>query len=217
MSGLSSLASGLVSSIGAALTSTFGLIVSCLVIFFVGLFLAVGPSKSRDGVVVLAAPPYRHETRRVLDKLGHQLWRWLIGRFASMLVTGVGVGVSLGLLGVPMALSLGVATGILTFVPNIGAAIALSLAVLMALPMGMMTVLWVVVIYLAFQLLESYALTPLIQQYQVSIPPALLIGAQAVLGALLGFAGAMIASPVVVVMSVLVHDVYRKHWLGETL
>ena len=133
-----------------------------------------------------------------------------------MLATGLGVGLSLTFLGVPMAMTLGIVTGGLTFIPNIGAAIALGLAMFMALPLGLQTVGWVILIYMAFQLVESYALTPLIQQYQVSLPPALLISAQAVLGVLLGFLGAMVASPLVVIGLVLNREVYRKHWLQES-
>ncbi len=44
-----------------------------------------------------------------------------------MLLTGVGTAAALWLLGVPMPITIGIATGLLTFVPNIGAVIALVL------------------------------------------------------------------------------------------
>lgn len=52
--------------------------------------------------------------------VGDTLWHWLIGRFGSMLVTGGGAAALLVLAGVPMGLMLGVATGVLTFIPMIG-------------------------------------------------------------------------------------------------
>ena len=150
-----------------------------------------------------------------MHQLGDQLWRWLIGRLASMAITGVGVGVALWLLDVPLAVTLGVMTGLLTFIPNIGAAIALIASAFVALPSGLSTVVWVVAIYLAFQMLESYVVTPLIQEHQVSVPPAILISFQALLGVLLGFAGALIASPVLVTAMVLKQEVLRKHGYHE--
>lgn len=203
------------SAVGKAIKTTLGLVLNSLIIFFVGLFLAIAPQRARDGIASFAPRPDRDEWRRVLDCLGDSLWRWLIGRLASMLLTGTGVGIALAVLGVPMPATLGILTGLLTFIPNIGAAIALTLAVFMAIPSGLTTVAWVVAIYLAFQLLESYAVTPLIQQYQVNVPPALLISSQALFGVLLGFLGAMVASPIVVIVLVLKEEVYQRHWLRE--
>ncbi len=93
----------------------------------------------------------------------------------------------------------------------VGSLLALSLATFMALPSGISTVAWVVGLYIAFQLVKSYIITPLIQQYQVDIPPALLIGTQALFGFLLGFLGAMVASPALVLVLVLHDEVYQKH------
>lgn len=146
----------------------------------------------------------------MMDCMAETLWRWLVGRFASMVLTGLGIGIALWFLGVPLPLTLGVLTGLLTFIPNIGAAIALGLAMFVALPTGIATVGWVVVVFFAFQLVESYVLTPMIQQYQVSLPPALLISTQALMGGILGFLGALIASPMLVLILVLNREVYQR-------
>ncbi len=210
-----SVASGFLKAVGAAISTTFGLLLNSLIIIVVGLFLAVRPEESRDGVVQLFPLRYRERAEGVLDQMGDALWRWLIGRSLSMLVTGVGVGAALAGLGVPLAVSLGVLTGLLTFIPNIGAAIALGLAMFMALPMGLNVMLAVVGVYVAFQFMESYAVTPLIQQYQVSLPPALLLSAQALCGVWLGFLGAMVASPIVVVGLVCNREIYQPFLQGE--
>ena len=211
--GVKSIGGTIVTAVGGMIRTTFGLMLNIFIIFFMGLFIALSPEKVRDGVAKLAVPAGRDETRRVLNCLGDSLWRWLIGRLATMVMTGTSVGIGLWFLGVPMPISLGVVTGLLTFVPNIGGMLALSLAVFMALPSGLSTVLWVVGLYAAFQLVESYIFTPLIQQYQVDIPPSLLIGTQALFGFLLGFMGAMIASPGLVAFLVLHDEVYQKHIL----
>ena len=197
-------------AIAKVFQTTFGLLVNSLLIFFVGLFLALAPHDYRDGVVKMFPLTRRERTREVMDMMGDTLWDWLLGRFATMLITGVGAGLLLAVLGVPLAATLGVTTAFLTFIPNIGSFIALALAILFALPEGGNTVLLVFFGYLALQLVESYVVTPLIQQRQASLPPALLISTQAVMGVLFGFLGAAVASPLLAATKVAVEEAYVK-------
>lgn len=194
-------------------TTTLGLVINSLLIFFVGLFLATSPAMYRDGVVCLVPTRKRERVSEVLDSTSDVLWRWLIGRFGSMLATGIGAFLLLLILGVPMAGTLGVLTALLTFVPNIGAAVALALATLFALPQGTATVGYVIGGYVALQLVESYAVTPLIQQKAASLPPALLIAFQAIMGVLFGFIGAAVASPLLAAGKTLVEMLYVKDCL----
>ncbi|QDV40479.1 hypothetical protein Enr13x_02850 [Stieleria neptunia] len=200
-------------SVGQMFRTTFGLVVNSLLIFFVGLFLAISPGGYRDGVVHLVPESKRTRVAEVLDTTSETLWRWLIGRFGSMLVTGVGAFLLLLVLGIPMAGTLGMLTALLTFVPNIGAAIALGLAILFALPQGVGSVGAVIGGYVALQLFESYVVTPLIQQKAVSLPPALLISFQAVMGVLFGFIGAAVASPLLATGKTMVEMLYVEDYL----
>lgn len=205
------------SLVGNMFKTTFGLIVNSLLIFFVGLFLAVSPTTYRDGVVLLVPPESRDRIRGLMNQLGETLWHWLIGRFGSMLVTGLGAALLLSLIGVPMAGTLGVITGLLTFIPNIGSLVAFFLALLMALSNSPTTAALVVPTYAVLQLVESYLITPLIQQKQVSLPPALLISFQAIMGVLFGFLGAAVASPLLAASKVIVEELYVQDYLeGES-
>ncbi|TWU02599.1 AI-2E family transporter [Stieleria varia] len=200
-------------AIGQMFKTTFGLVVNSVLIFFVGLFLAISPSTYRDGLVCLVPKPRRPRITEVLDRTGVTLWRWLIGRFGSMLATGGGAFLLLLALGVPMAGTLGIITALLTFIPNIGAAVALFLAVLFALPQGTGVVTAVIGGYMVLQLFESYVVTPLIQQKAVSLPPALLISFQAVMGVLFGFTGAAVASPLLAGGKTIVEMLYVEDYL----
>lgn len=205
------------SFVGQMFRTTFGLVVNSVLILFVGLFLATAPATYRDGVVILFAPERRERIRQLMNQLGDTLWHWLIGRFGSMLVTGLGAWLVLLLIGVPMAGTLGFLTGLLTFIPNIGAAISFILAILVALPQGTTTAALVIPAYIGLQLLESYVITPLIQKQQVSLPPALLISFQAIMGVLFGFLGAIIASPFLAAVKVIVQELYVNDYLeGNT-
>ncbi|GIX00447.1 MAG: AI-2E family transporter [Pirellulaceae bacterium] len=209
-----STAQGLLAALGRAFVVLLGSVANMTLVLFVGVFLAASPSLYRRGFIQLISPRYRQRVTALLDELGSTLWRWLVGRALAMAVTGGGTGVILWLLGVPLPFTMALLTAALTFIPNIGAAVAMALAVLLALPMGLGVVGSVVVAYLTLQLLESNVLTPIIQQQQVSIPPALLILFQMVMGILTGTLGIMVATPILASLLVLIRRLYVQQWLG---
>lgn len=196
--------------------SAVAALMNVAIVLFVGLFLAASPALYRDGVVRLFPRKNRPRIEQILNEMGRTLWSWLLGRFASMLITGLGTGIGLAILGVPLPFVLGGLTGLLTFIPNIGPAIGLALSVLVALPQGGNTAVWVIVVFLGFQILESYVVTPLIQHRQVSIPPAALIVWQVVLGLLAGFLGIAVSTPILAVLFVLVRMAYLEDVLGKS-
>lgn len=74
---------------------------------------------------------------------------------------------------------------------------------------------WVAGLYAFVQLVESYLVTPLIQQHVVSMAPALLISAQVLLGMAGGVLGVLLATPLAVVAVVLLQTLYVQDVLGE--
>lgn len=200
---------------GQMLSSTFGLFTGIAIVFFVGLFLAIDPLRYRDGFVRLVPDQARAKATVVCNEISDVLFAWLGGRLLTMLITGGGTALGLWLFGVPLPLTIGTITALLTFIPNIGAVLALLLAMLMALPQGPGTVLWVVAMYCLLQLVESNVITPLIQASRTSIPPALLIAFQLVFGLLTGFLGLMVATPLLATIMVIVEQVWVQEVVGE--
>ncbi len=196
--------------------SSLGIMVNGLLIFFTGLFLAIDPGMYRDGCVKLFPEQHRERTREIMDLMGNTLWDWLLGQFCTMTITGTGAALLLWAIGVPMAFTLGTITALLTFIPNIGPALALILALLFAIPQGSMTILYVLIGYVGLQLVESYVITPLIQQKQAALPPALQLAAQALMGVLCGLLGATVAPPLLAVVKVGVEEAYVKDVLENT-
>ncbi|WP_417392102.1 AI-2E family transporter [Gimesia sp.] len=204
-----------VSFVGRMFKSTFGFVVNVILILFVGLFLAASPQVYRDGVVILFPPRRRDRIKGLMIQLSETLWHWLLGRFGSMVITGLSTWLVLSLIGVPMAGTLGVISGLLTFIPNIGSLIAFCLAILIALPKGTTTAALVVPAFIGLQLVESYLITPLIQERQVSLPPALLLSFQAIMGVLFGLMGAIVASPLLAAGKVILQELYVKDYLEK--
>ncbi len=79
------------------------------------------------------------------------------------------------------------------------------------------TALYVLIFYFVIQSLESYVLTPVLQQKTVKLPPALTIVAQVLLGVLTGGLGLILASPLAAVAFVLVRLLYIEDTLGESI
>ncbi len=79
-----------------------------------------------------------------------------------------------------------------------------------------MSVAIVIGVLSLFELLESYLVAPLVTEHQVSLPPALVIFFQALMGISLGFLGLTIAAPLLAVVGVLFKEVYRKKLLEES-
>jgi predicted PurR-regulated permease PerM len=116
---------------------------------------------------------------------------------------------------VPFAFILGLVAAILDFIPNIGPLIAAIPALMVGLSQDGTTVLYIAILYFVVQILEGYLITPFIEQRVVNLPPALLLITQLVLGAGFGILGLLLASPLAVVIMVLVQMLYMRDVLGE--
>jgi len=143
------------------------------------------------------------------------LWHWLGGRFGLMLANGGLTALGLWLLGMPLALSLGLLAGLLNFVPNFGPWIAAIPAVLVAFLQSPQQALYVALLYLALQSVDAYLLTPLVDRRSVELPPVLTITAQVLLGLVFGFIGILLASPLTAAAMILVKMLYVEDVLGD--
>lgn len=205
-----------VSRISRIFSGIVGLVTSFLVILFTGLYLAFQRELYTAGIVKLFPQSRRAHMHDVLEDLGYVLKWWLIGRVFAMIALGLLTGIGLWLIGVPFALTLGVVTGLLSFVPIIGSILAVIPPALVALTQGPTMLLYVLLLYYGAQLIESYLLTPAVQQKAVSLPPVLAFTVQLILGVLSGLLGVALAFPIAIVGLVLVKRLYIQDVLGDT-
>ncbi len=201
------------SAAATAVTTTFGALGNFIIMLFIGLYGALDPGCYRRGGVALLAPSVRQRGDEVLGMAGSTLQNWLIAQLMAMTVVGVLTWLGLWLVGIPLAFILGIIAALLAFIPNIGPVLAAVPAIHMALPEGGTTVLLVILVYLAAQTLESYFITPLIQQERVSLPPALIISMQLLLGVLFGLLGLALATPLAALGLTVIREVYVGDYL----
>ena len=199
---------GVLSSMTRFLVSLTNAIADTLLVIFGGIYLAADPSLYRRGIAKLVPQAARPKLVEALDDCHGALRLWLLGRLTSMLLVGLLTGLGLWAIGMPAALTLGIAAGIMDFVPFVGPIVAAIPAVLLALATSPTMALWVILLYLVVQQIEGNIITPLIQKRAVELPPALLLFSLVALGLLFGVLGVILAEPLTVVLYVLVKRLY---------
>ena len=196
-------------------TATLHEIALLAIVVFLGLYLCANPEPYRHGLLRLLPPERRRRAREVLGVIGTTLERWLLSRLFAMLIVGSCTALGLWLLEVQLALTLGLLSGLLTFIPYIGAIISAIPALLLALTHGGTLALWVLALYVGIHIVEGYFVTPLIEQEAVWLPPGVSIAAQVMLWTLAGVWGLALASPIAATLLVLVNMLYIEDMLGE--
>jgi predicted PurR-regulated permease PerM len=197
------------------LLTTISALAAALIILFVGLYVAAQPSLYHRGLRRLVPVAGRHRADEVLLEVSSVLRWWLIGKILSMVLVGVLTTVGLWWLDVPLALTFGLLAAALTFIPNFGPVLSVVPPALLALADEPTRAGYVVALYLAIQTVESYAVTPLIQRRTVSMPPALTIMSQIVLGVLVGGIGVAVATPLTAAAMTMVRMLYVEDLLEQ--
>ena len=204
-----------VARVTGVVSSTLSALASLAVVLFLGLVLAATPGVYVRGLLALLPAARVARGREVLHRLYDTLWWWLVGRVVAMTFIGVVTGVGLWLLGVPLAFVLGLLAALLSFIPNLGPILSALPAVLLALVQGPRQALWVVLLYVGVQVVESYVLDPVIDRKTVYLPPAVTIVAQLTLALFAGMLGVTLATPLTAAAMVLLTMLYVQDVLGR--
>ncbi|HTM92014.1 MAG TPA: AI-2E family transporter [Flavisolibacter sp.] len=119
------------------------------------------------------------------------------------------------LLDFPIPIVLALIAMALTFIPNLGPALAMVPAVLLGFMEGPERALHAIILYIGIQLFETYLITPFIDQKAVSLPPALTLFWQILLGMFLGAIGLILATPFLAVILVFINELYIKDYVKK--
>jgi predicted PurR-regulated permease PerM len=202
---------------GTFFKSTFGIFGDLYVILFLGIFFTVSPGIYKNGIIQLVPDKGKKKAEDVLNQCAGNLKKWLKGQIFAMFVVTVLTAIGLVILGIPMWLALAVIAGILNFIPNFGPLIAMIPAVMVAFLQGPVTALIVAGLYILVQVAESNFITPMVQRKMINIAPALIIIAQLLISPLTGAWGLVLATPLMVIIIVLVKELYIKKHQQEEL
>ena len=142
--------------------------------------------------------------RTIAREVDAVLAEFIRGQLSVMGVLAVYYAIGLYIAGLHHALSIGILTGLLVFIPYVGFGLGLTLGVMAALLQwsGLPGFLGVIAVYGIGQLLENYVLVPLLVGDRIGLHPLAVIFALLAFGEVFGFAGVLIALPASAVLLV---------------
>ena len=110
----------------------------------------------------------------------------------------------------PMAALLGLLTGLLAFLPNIGAIVSGVLMVAVGFSAGNAQGLWAIFVYFFVQNVDGYLVVPYIARRTVKLAPAVVLAAQLIFGALFGILGLLLADPIIASAKVALEEFSKR-------
>ncbi len=162
--------------------------------------------------------PHRHRetVKKMSGELSQTLSAFLRGQASLSFILMVYYGVALSLTQLDLGGVIGLATGLLSFIPYVGFFTGLAVALIMVLIQGGGWSLfgWVMAVYCVGSVLESYILTPYLVGRRVGLSPFWVLFALLACGSLFGFLGVLVAVPLAAIAGVLIRWGYK--WYQNT-
>src|SRR3954451_2329960 len=208
---------GSVGRLTSAVGSAIGAATSVIAMIVIGIFLAAEPRIYDRGIAWMLPVRHRAGFYRIAAHVGFTLRRLLFGRLVGMLFEGVFtwfmlayVSRIIGIGPIPMAALLGLVTGVLAFIPNIGAITSGVLMVAVGFSAGPHQGVYAIFVYFFVQNIDGYLVVPYIARRTVDLAPAVVLAMQLLMGALFGILGVLFADPILATLKVVLVDLSRR-------
>lgn len=198
------------------LTSLTSFVVDLFLILVLSFYLLLDSNKIHNNLIRLLPERLRSQAFFVEAAFFKVVGGYIRGQLLMAVTIGVAAGLGCAILGVPYPLVIGLLAGLFELMPMVGPVLGAIPALLISLTQGFPLVLWVVLLFLLIQQVESNVIGPRITGHAVGLHPlgamlALLAGVE--MG---GLIGALFAVPVAGILYVLAVAVYWQ-WQGRTL
>lgn len=181
-----------------------------LALFLSGYMLADSRTLIKNFVRLLPQP-WDDRIAAQVGPISNRIGSYIRGRLLVSSILAIATTVSLSVLGLSdFALGLGAISGFTNLIPFLGPILGAIPALVVAISQGGWTFLWVLILYVVIQNLETYVLDPLLVGTSVGVHP--LYQLLAVLGGtqVLGIIGALIVPPWVAGGAVLLENLYLR-------
>lgn len=203
------------SQLVSAVTTTLGVLVDLLLTLVFALFFISTPGLYVNGILHLVPMDSRSRAREVIVCLDNVLFRWFIGKIIDMFSIFVMTLIGLWLLDMPLIFTFALIAFFFSFIPNIGPVLSALPPMAFALLDSPTKALYVGLLYLGIQLTETYFVTPAVQKRASFVPPVLLLFVQFFMGKFAGILGLLLATPVLVMLMVLIKMLYVEDSLND--
>jgi len=214
----SDLIGGVLSSLrigGSALAAVFGNLVLAPIVAY---YLLLDWARLIERTKGLIPPRWRPQVQSFLNDTHAVLGQYLRGQVVVMALLAIFYTVGLALVGLKLALPIGVFTGLAVFVPYLGFGLGMLMGVLAAVLQfqSMLGVALVALVFVVGQVVESMYVTPRLLGDRIGLHPIGVIFALMAFGQLFGFVGVLIALPASAVLLVAIRRA-KASYLGSAL
>jgi predicted PurR-regulated permease PerM len=208
-------------SVGAAAVSTLVSIVTIAILTF---FTMLEAPRMWGGFLGVFHKRTSDRLRRVVNETIRSITGYMLGNFATSVIAGVVVGITLAILGVPFALLLAVFVALVDLLPLVGGLLAGVPVVIIAAIHSVTAGIVMLIVFLAYQQVENHILNPVIMSRTVRLNPfwvliAVLVGASLggrVAGGLGTFVGALVGIPFGGALQVVIRELRKGPDATET-
>lgn len=198
-----------IGTVTKALGGLLGGVATVILIVVIGIYVAFDPQLYERGVAWMLPRNRRESFYVTVDRMSLTMRRLMGGRLLGMAVEAVFTYVMLtivaqliGIGTVPMAALLAILTGLLAFIPNLGALVSGVLMVLVGFSGGIDMGLYTIFVYFFVQNFDGYVVIPMIAKKTVDLAPALVLAFQLIMGLLFGIIGLFLADPLLAMIKV---------------
>ncbi|HEY9770613.1 MAG TPA: AI-2E family transporter [Coleofasciculaceae cyanobacterium] len=188
-----------------------GSVFSALLALLLSAYMLSASKQLLEDIISLFPDPWNKQLAAQIKPVATRMGGYIQGRIVVSGILGIVISLSLSFLGLSeLALGLGVIAGFTNLIPFFGPILGAIPALIVATAQGGLTFVWVLLLFIVVQNLETYVLDPLLVGNSVKVPPlyqllAVLGGAQ-----VLGIIGALIVPPWVAGIGVLLENLYLK-------
>lgn len=188
--------------------TTVGGLLYVVVVLALAIYLIVDGNRALQWLTVYIPEAQRNNISQALAEISQSVSSYVAGQCLVSLFCAIYLFVVLQILGVPMALLLGIIAGICDILPIIGFFIAVFIAMAIGFSISPATAAMIFVLYGAYHLFENFFIVPIIYGRKLKLSKLAVPLAVAVGGLLAGVVGAIAVLPVLAA-----YPVVERLWL----
>lgn len=184
--------------------SAVSVLATVIIVPVLSAYMLIEAGDVRRNVLGLVPAKHRVKASAIVDDLDKVVGGFIRGQLIDGAIVGTMIGVMLAIMHVPYALLIGVAAGILNFIPYAGAVVGFVPSVVIALLVnGPTNALIVAGLFAVIQQIDGNLVAPRVLKDNVGLSPLYIILAILVGSELFGLAGTFLSVPVAAMLRVL--------------
>ncbi|MXV18779.1 AI-2E family transporter [Deinococcus xianganensis] len=193
-----------------SLVSIGGVVGQVLLILLMSIYLMIDYSRVNAALLNVFPRPWQPRVMEFSDLVGTAVGGYVRGQLLIASFIGVFVWLGLTIVGIPSAAAIGFLAGAFNIVPYLGPIIGATPAILLALtlPGALLKIVAVIVVFVAANQIEGNFLSPYILSRTTDLHPITVLVAILIGASLLGFAGALLAVPLVALGKLMMQRYY---------